>query len=56
MAWGGKSAAIEDSRYDTPAKDHPDVGQVPSVPLVAGGGRDGSATESRSVINKMDDR
>lgn len=48
---------VEDSRYDRPAKDRPDAGQVPSVPLVVGeGGRDGSATESRSLVNKMDDR
>ena len=35
---GRESAVIEDSRHDRPAKDHPKVGRVSSVPLVAGGG------------------
>lgn len=34
-------------------KDHPGVGQVPSIPLVEGEvRRDGSATKSRSLIDK----
>ena len=36
---GRESAAMENSKHDIPAKDHPDIGQVPSVPLVAGGTR-----------------
>jgi len=46
---GRGSAAIEESECNKPAKDRPDVGQVPFVPLAAReGGRDGSPTKSRS--------
>lgn len=33
---GRQSAAIEENEDDQPAKNRPDVGQMPSVPLVAG--------------------